>query len=153
VLGISRSPDGFFQEVHPKLRPVDTARDGIFIAGCAQGPKDIPDTVSQAKAAASSASAMLARGTVTVEPLTAVVNEVLCEACGLCVTVCPYGAPRIVDTKEGKRSRVEEALCHGCGTCAAACPRLAITCRGFSDEQLASEADEAFGGPAGEEGP
>jgi heterodisulfide reductase subunit A len=150
ILGISRSPDGFFQEVHPKLRPVDTARDGIFIAGCAQGPKDIPDTVAQAKAAASSAAAMLARGKVTVEPLTAVVDEALCEGCGLCVTVCPYGAPRIVDTKEGKRSRVEEALCHGCGTCAASCPRLAIVCRGFSDDQLASEAAEAFGGGDGE---
>jgi len=150
ILGISRSPDGFFQEVHPKLRPVDTARDGIFIAGCAQGPKDIPDTVAQAKAAASSVSAMLARGKVTVEPLTAVVDETRCDGCGLCVTTCPYGAPRLVDTKEGKRARVEEALCHGCGTCAAACPRLAISCRGFSDEQLASEANESVCGPEGE---
>jgi heterodisulfide reductase subunit A len=93
---------------------------------------------------------MLARGKVTVEPLTAFVDEALCEGCGLCVTVCPYGAPRIVDTKDGRRSRVEEALCHGCGTCAASCPRLAIICRGFSDEQLASEAAEAFGGGDGE---
>jgi heterodisulfide reductase subunit A len=144
ILGISRSPDGFFQEVHPKLRPVDTARDGIFICGCAQGPKDIPDSVAQAKAAASSASALLARGTVTVEPLTATVDEALCEGCGLCATTCPYGAPKMVDTDKGKKSRIEEALCHGCGTCAAACPRLAILVRGFSDDQIACEVGEAF---------
>jgi len=150
ILGISRSSDGFFQEVHPKLRPVETARDGIFICGCAQGPKDIPDTVAQAKAAASGAAGLLMKGKVTIDPQTASVNEELCEGCGLCTTVCPYGAPRIVDTPAGKRARIIEALCHGCGTCAAACPRRAISCRGFTDEQVSGEADEAFGhGEAG----
>ncbi|MGQ9582167.1 MAG: FAD-dependent oxidoreductase [Thermoplasmatota archaeon] len=144
LLGVPRSPDGFFQEVHPKLRPVETARDGVFICGCAQGPKDIPDTVSQAKAAASSAAGMLARGRVMLEPLVAVVNEELCEGCGLCVSLCPYGAPKLQDTKLGKRARIEEALCHGCGTCAAACPRGAITVRGFTDDQLGAEVRAAL---------
>ncbi|MEM3043521.1 MAG: CoB--CoM heterodisulfide reductase iron-sulfur subunit A family protein [Thermoplasmata archaeon] len=146
MLGIPRSPDGFFQEVHPKLRPVDTSRDGVFICGCAQGPKDIPDTVAQAKAAASSAAAMLARGKVILEPTTAEVDEALCEGCGLCASLCPYGAPSLVETGSGKKARIQKALCHGCGTCAAACPRLAITVRGFSDEQLESEMAAALPG-------
>jgi len=144
ILNLPRSPDGFFQEVHPKLRPVDTARDGIFICGCAQGPKDIPDTVAQAKAAAASAAVLLTSGKVVVEPIVAFVDEELCEGCGLCVKTCPYAAPRLVQTQLGSRARVEEALCHGCGTCVAACPRGAVTVRGYTEEQVRAELSTAF---------
>ena len=139
ILSLSLSPDGFFMEAHPKLRPVDTAIDGIFLAGCAQSPKDIPDSVAQAKAAAASAAAIMAGKKVRIEPLTASVDEELCVGCGLCVEMCPYGAPEIVETDEGSKARITEALCHGCGTCVAACPQKAIVAKQFTDDQITSE--------------
>lgn len=146
VLGLTTTPDGFFAEAHPKLRPVDTALDGVYVAGCAQGPKDIPDSIAQAKAAASSAAAPMFAKKVTIEPLTASVNEDLCVGCGLCVELCPYGAPELVTVeKGGTKARIIEALCHGCGTCAASCPQKAITCKQFTDEQIYSEIFAALG--------
>jgi heterodisulfide reductase subunit A len=140
VLGLTVSPDGFFMEAHPKLRPVDTAIDGIFLAGCCQSPKDIPDSVAQAKAAAASAAAPMYAKKVTIEPLTATVDEDLCAGCGLCVELCPYGAPELVQgAKGGMKAHIIEALCHGCGTCAASCPQKAIAPRQFTDEQIYSE--------------
>ncbi|HIJ17776.1 MAG TPA: CoB--CoM heterodisulfide reductase iron-sulfur subunit A family protein, partial [Thermoplasmata archaeon] len=140
TLGLSLSSDGFFAEAHPKLRPVDTATDGVFLAGCAQSPKDIPDSVAQAKAAASSAAAIMFSGKVKIEPLTVEVDESLCVGCGLCVEQCPYGAPELIQNEEGRtRARIIEALCHGCGTCAASCPQNAITAKQFTDEQICSE--------------
>jgi len=145
ILSLTTSPDGFFAEAHPKLRPVDTAMDGIFIAGCAQGPKDIPDSIAQAKAAASSAAAPMFARKVTVEPLTAFVNEDLCTGCALCMELCPYGAPEMVQgSKGGTKAHVIEALCHGCGTCAASCPQKAIITRQFTDEQIYSELQAAL---------
>jgi len=147
VLGLTTTPDGFFAEAHPKLRPVDTALDGVYVAGCAQAPKDIPDSVAQAKAAASSAAAPMFAKKVTIEPLTASVDEELCVGCGLCVEQCPYGAPELVTgEKDGTKARIIEALCHGCGTCAASCPQKAITCKQFTDEQIYSEILAALGG-------
>jgi len=147
ILGLATTPDGFFAEAHPKLRPVDTAIDGIFLAGCAQGPKDIPDSVAQAKAAASSAAALMLAKKVRIEPLTASVDEDLCVGCGLCVEMCPYGAPELVQTeKGGTKARVIEALCHGCGTCVAACPQKAIRAQQFSDDQIMSELKSALAG-------
>jgi len=139
ILALSLSPDGFFMEAHPKLRPVDTAMDGIYVAGCAQGPKDIPDSVAQAKAAAASAAAVMAGKKVKIEPLTATVDEDLCVACGLCVEMCPYGAPELYDGDKGSKARIIEALCHGCGTCVAACPQKAIVANQFTDDQITSE--------------
>ncbi|MGD1995903.1 MAG: CoB--CoM heterodisulfide reductase iron-sulfur subunit A family protein [Anaerolineae bacterium] len=139
LLKLPRSADGFFLEAHPKLRPVDTAMDGIFLAGCCQGPKDIPDTVAQAKAAASSALIPLVRGTVPVESATAVVDPELCAGCGMCVEVCPFDAPAL-DPLWGV-SRVNAVLCKGCGACAATCPSKAICLQHFTAEQILAQVD------------
>jgi heterodisulfide reductase subunit A len=140
VLGLQRSADGFLLEAHPKLRPVETNTDGIFIAGAAQGPKDIPDSVAQAKGAAASALAMVAAGQVKVQPYAAVVNEDLCAGCGICEASCPYGAVKVEDN----RAQVTEAQCKGCGTCAAACPNQAIAPQHFTMEQIIAQLDVLF---------
>jgi heterodisulfide reductase subunit A len=140
VLGLQRSADGFLLEAHPKLRPVETNTDGIFIAGAAQGPKDIPDSVAQAKGAAASALAMVVAGQVKVQPYAAVVNEDLCAGCGICESSCPYGAVKVVDN----RAQVTEAQCKGCGTCAAACPNQAIAPQHFTMEQIIAQLDALF---------
>jgi heterodisulfide reductase subunit A len=137
LFSISRSQDGFFLEKHPKLDPVATTTDGIFIAGCCQGPKDIPDTVAQAPAAAARVLAMIGKGSVEIESATAVVNEELCSGCKTCVSLCPYTA--ITFDEEKAVSVVNEALCKGCGTCAAACPSGAIKSRHFTTEQIMAQ--------------
>ena len=139
LFSISRSQDGFFLEKHPKLDPVATMTDGVLIAGCCQGPKDIPDTVAQASAAAARALAMISKGRVETEAATSFVIEDLCCGCEICVPVCPYSAIRRVDG-EGI-VRVNEALCKGCGTCAAACPCGAMTSRHFTSQQIAAQID------------
>jgi len=143
LLKLPRSSDGFFMELHPKLRPVDTAVDGVFLAGCCQGPKDIPDTVAQAKAAASSALIPLIRGVVPVESVTAVVDEEWCAGCGMCVEVCPYGAPAL-DPLRGF-SRINAVLCKGCGACAVTCPSKAIRLQHFTAEQVLAQVDALVG--------
>jgi heterodisulfide reductase subunit A len=139
LLNISRSPDGFFQEAHPKLRPVDTAMEGVFICGCAHSPKDIPDTVAQAKAAASSAAVLMSRGKMLIEPLTSFIDETKCLGCGLCAEICPYKAPQLVDGPAGARMQIVDALCRGCGACVASCPRQAIECRQYRNVQIEAE--------------
>jgi len=139
LLKLPRSADGFFLEAHPKLRPVDTAVDGVFLAGCCQGPKDIPDTIAQAKAAASSSLIPLIRGTVPVESATAIVDAELCAGCGMCVDVCPFGAPAL-DPLYGV-SVVNAVLCKGCGTCAAICPSKAMRLQHFTPEQIMAQVD------------
>jgi heterodisulfide reductase subunit A len=137
---LSQSTDGFFLEAHPKLRPVDTASDGIFLAGCCQGPKDIPDTVAQAKGAASSALILLAYGKARVEAQISFVSKDECRGCGFCVEVCPFGAIELVDENRMgnivKVAEVNEVLCKGCGSCAAACLSGAIQPKSFKDEQI-----------------
>ncbi len=135
IFGISRSRDGFFLEAHPKLRPVSTATDGVFLAGCCQGPKDIPDTVAQASAAASQAIILMNKGVVEIEPITAEVIEERCSGCGECVLACPY---RAIEVSEGK-AMVNTALCKGCGTCAATCLAKAIVTHHFTDEELVAQ--------------
>jgi heterodisulfide reductase subunit A len=139
LLKLSHSTDGFLLEAHPKLRPVDTASAGIFLAGCVQGPKDITDTVAQAKAAAVSAMIPFARGVVTVESATCVVDEELCAGCGMCEEICPYGALRL-DTRKGVMS-ANVVLCKGCGACAAICPSNAITLLHFTPRQVMAQMD------------
>ncbi len=139
LLKLPRSADGFFLEAHPKLRPVDTAMDGVFLAGCCQGPKDIPDTIAQAKAAASSALIPLLRGTVPVISETAVVDDELCAGCGMCVDICPFDAPAL-DALWGI-SQINPALCKGCGACAVTCPSKAITLQHFTAEQVLAQVD------------
>ncbi len=137
LLSLPRSGDGFLLEVHPKLRPVETAVDGVFLAGTCQGPKDIVDTIAQARAAASSALAPLCQGKVKIESATAVVNQELCAGCGLCVAACAYGAPSL-NPRTGK-SKVNSVLCKGCGSCAAACPSEAIQVMQFTPRQILSQ--------------
>ena len=137
LFNISRSADGFFLERHPKLDPVATTTDGIFIVGCAQGPKDIPDTVAQASAAAARVLAMISQGKVEIEAATAVIDEELCSGCKICNLLCPYSA--ITFDEEKKVSRVNEVLCKACGVCVAACPSAAITGKHFTTEQIIAE--------------
>jgi heterodisulfide reductase subunit A len=139
LLTLSRTQDGFFMEAHPKLRPVDAATGGIFFAGCAEAPKDIKDSVTQASAAAARAGILMARGKVTVEAITPIPYAEKCKACGLCTKVCPYNA--ITLNKELKRIEIIEAACGGCGTCAAECPFGALTQSHFTDEQIMAQID------------
>jgi heterodisulfide reductase subunit A len=139
LFNISCSTDGFFLERHPKLAPVNTFTDGIFIAGCCQGPKDIPDTVAQAGAAACEALALIDKGEVELEPNTAYVVEEECSGCRTCLTICPYNAISRDEAKQ--KSVINEALCKGCGTCVAACPSGAIKQNLFEDEMIFSEID------------
>ncbi len=141
LLTLSRTKDGFFMEAHPKLRPVDAPTGGIFFAGCAESPKDIKDSVTQASAAAARAGILMAKGKVTVEAITPIILEEKCKACGLCEKVCPYNAIRV--NKELKRAEVIEAACAGCGTCGAECPTGAIIMRHFTDEQILAQIDAA----------
>ena len=140
VLNINQSSDGFLLEAHPKLRPVDTFTDGIFLAGCCQSPKDVPDTVSQASGAASRACDILSKKQLLIEATIARVDEALCRGCGFCVDACPYKAIELVEVDQFghmvKVARVNEALCKGCGSCSAACLNGAIGHLGFTDEQL-----------------
>jgi heterodisulfide reductase subunit A len=133
---VTRSEDGFFLEAHPKLRPVETAMEGIFLAGACQAPKDIPDTVAQASGAAVQAVGLLNRGQVAIEPMTAEVLAMRCVACGMCVEVCPASAAQIVEVRGRRQAEINPALCKGCGLCVAACRGGAITLHGFTDQQL-----------------
>jgi len=144
LFGLSRSADGFFQEAHPKLRPFHTNTDGVFLAGACQSPKDVPDAVAHANAAAAEALVILDRGEVTISPTTAVVDENLCSACKTCLSLCPYSAISFVARNGSGVAEINEALCKGCGTCAAACPAGAITARHFSDQQILAELEGLF---------
>jgi len=138
---LSRTSDGFFMEAHPKLRPVDAPTGGVFLAGCAESPKDIKDSVTQASAAAARASILMAQGKVTVEAITPRLLAEKCQVCGLCSRVCPYNA--ITVDKEAKHVELIEAACAGCGTCGAECPFEALTMRHFTDEQILVQIDAA----------
>jgi len=139
LLTLSRNQDGFFLEAHPKLRPVDAATGGIFFAGCAESPKDIKDSVTQASAAAARAGILMAKGKVTVEAITPIFFPEKCKACGLCTKVCPYNA--ITLDKDSKQIHIVEAACGGCGTCSAECPFGALTQNHFTDAQITAQID------------
>ncbi|MGB6895769.1 MAG: CoB--CoM heterodisulfide reductase iron-sulfur subunit A family protein [Dehalococcoidia bacterium] len=139
LFNINQGADAFFLERHAKLEPVATASDGIFVVGCAQGPKDIPDTVAQAGAGAAEALALIDAGVVVVDAATAAVNAELCSGCKTCLELCPYGA--ITFNEEDKVAELSDVLCKGCGTCVAACPAGAITGRHFTDQQIMAEVE------------
>ena len=135
--GISCSMDGWFTERHPKLDPVATMTEGIFIAGACQGPKDIPASVAQGAAAAARIQGMITKGTVLIEPVVATIHAEHCSGCRICNNLCPFNAIDYL-AEEGV-SHVNQALCKGCGTCVAACPAQAITGAHFSNEQIFAE--------------
>jgi heterodisulfide reductase subunit A len=145
VFNISRGGDGFFMESHPKLKPIDTPSDGVFVAGGCQGPKDVPYSVSQGMGAASRAATILSQPKWKIQPIVAVVEPSKCRntkvKCGLCAKACPYGAVR---APEGQVAEVFTAMCHGCGTCVAECPADAITQKHFTDAQITSQIRSAL---------
>ncbi|MCK5541404.1 MAG: FAD-dependent oxidoreductase [Desulfobacterales bacterium] len=144
TFGISTGGDGFFLEEHPKLEPVSTATSGVFIAGACQGPKDIPDTVAQAKGAASEALSLSASGKVAVSPMISSIDPDVCIGCQICIGLCPYSA---IEFNERKAiSEVNEAVCKGCGSCAAYCPSGAAKVRHFTDKQVFSEIEGLLAG-------
>jgi heterodisulfide reductase subunit A len=140
---VSLNPDGFFQEAHVKLRPVDFAADGVFLCGTAHYPKHIPESISQAYAAAGRAVTLLSKDSVTASGAISEVNEDKCIACGACISVCKYGAIEFHDTPQGKKATVNPVLCKGDGLCNAKCPAGAITAKHFTDEQIFAEIDAA----------
>jgi len=142
TFGVTQGSDGFFLEEHPKLAPLSTATDGVFLAGTCQGPRDVPDTVSQASGAAAKAISLSARGEVEIEPTTSWIDPDVCAGCQICIGLCPYGA---IDFDEERRvSVVNETLCKGCGSCTAFCPSQAARCAAFNNTQVFAELDGLF---------
>jgi heterodisulfide reductase subunit A len=135
MFGVSRSRDGFFLERHPKLAPVETVNEGIYLAGACQAPKDIPDSVAQAGGAAAVALSLLDQGVIALDPVIAEVNLLHCAGCGQCMEACPYDAIEL----ENGVARVNSYLCKGCGTCAATCPNKAMSLIHFDDAEIVAE--------------
>lgn len=140
MLGLQLTSDGFFLEAHPKLQPVDAATRGIFYAGCAEGPKDIKESVTQASAAAVRAIRLMQEDQITAEAIVSEINPEICKSCGKCAEVCPYNAIT-VDVKKKTPAVVATAACAGCGTCAAECRFGAITMNHFTDRQICDQID------------
>jgi heterodisulfide reductase subunit A len=139
LFGISCSTDGWFTEKHPKLDPVATMTEGIYIAGCAQGPKDIPTSVAQGAAASARILDKILQKEVALEPIKASVDQAKCSGCKICNGLCPFNAIAFIE--DDKVSDINPALCQGCGTCVAACPAGAISGTGFSNEQIIAQID------------
>lgn len=137
VLKLARSQDGFFAEAHSKLRPVDTINEGVFIAGACQGPKDIPDSIAQAKAAAASVMIPFAQGMIKVESATCAIDDELCVGCDLCAAICPYDALSLDETEGVVTANL--VLCKGCGACAVVCPSNAISLLHFTPKQVLAQ--------------
>jgi len=140
TIGLSKSADGFLMEAHPKLRPVDTLTDGVYLAGVSQGPKDIPDAVAQGSGAAARAAIPMVKGEVEIEPIIATTDEDICGACEVCIELCPYGAVAIEDDI----AAVNVALCKGCGTCVGACPSGAMDQQHFKTAQIMAQISAAL---------
>jgi len=141
---VSLNPDGFFQEAHVKLRPVDFAADGIFLCGTAHYPKHLSETISQAYGAAGRAVTVLSRDTVTASGAVCEVNENDCVSCGACISVCKYGAIEFVDTPQGKKARINPVLCKGDGLCNAVCPTGAASLKHFTDQEIGRQIEALF---------
>jgi heterodisulfide reductase subunit A len=147
TFGIAIGADGFFLEEHPKLEPVSTATSGVFLAGACQGPKDIPDTVAQAKGAAAEALCLSAFGKVSVAPMISTIDPDICIGCQACIGLCAYSAIAFNPLKGV--SEVNEAVCKGCGSCAAHCPSGAAQIRHFTEKQIFAEIDGLLAGEKG----
>ena len=149
MFGVQCDEDNWITEAHPKLRPVETASRGIFLAGVAQGPKDIPDTVAQAGAAAAKVIIMFAHDSLESNPQVSQVDISKCSGCGTCINICPYGALSLVEKNLRENSvkvtrtvcEVNSALCQGCGACAAACRSGALDLLGYTDNSIMKEVD------------
>ena len=150
MLTASMDTNDFFTEAHPKLRPVESPTAGIFLSGVCQGPKDIPETVAQAGAAASKVIGLLAKDHLMCNPCVAEANELMCNGCSSCEKVCPYGAITYSDKEFPGPNRtrvlrrvasVNPAVCQGCGACTVACPSGAMDLKGFSTSQIMAEVD------------
>ncbi|MGD9577170.1 MAG: FAD-dependent oxidoreductase [Syntrophorhabdus sp.] len=141
---VALNPDGFFQEAHVKLRPVDFAADGIFLCGAAHYPKHLSETISQAYGAAGRAVTILSKDTVIASGAVCEVNEDDCVSCGACISVCKYGAIEFRETPKGKKAYVNPVLCKGDGLCNPVCPTRAISLKHFTDEELLKQIDEAL---------
>jgi heterodisulfide reductase subunit A2 len=144
LLKVSTNPDGFFQEAHVKLRPVDFAADGIFLCGMAHYPKHITEAVSQAYGAAGRAATILTRDTVVASGAICEVNENKCISCGACISVCTYGAIDFIETPQGRKAKVNPVICKGDGLCNAKCPTSAISLKHFTNEEINAAIDAAF---------
>jgi heterodisulfide reductase subunit A len=143
---VSVGADRFLMEVHPKLRPVELAASGLFLAGSVQGPMDISESTAAAAAAAAKASSLISTGTIELDPFVAYVQEELCSGCRVCLMVCPFAA---ISRDEAKgNAQVNKALCIGCGTCVASCPSNALQQYGFEDVQVKAELLALLGEPA-----
>jgi heterodisulfide reductase subunit A len=144
----SRSADGFLLEAHPKLRPLESAMAGVFLAGACQAPKDIPDTVAQASGAAAKAIDLLSSGEIELEPLKAVVDKDLCSGCRICESICPFVAIEMkTDTVKGEEkltAEIIEAMCQGCGACSSACPTSAIKIQQYNNKQVLTQVEAAL---------
>jgi heterodisulfide reductase subunit A len=139
LFGVNLGADGFFLEEHPKLGPLNTATDGVFLAGACQSPKDIPDTVSQASGAAAKALSLANRGHVTVPSAISWIDPDICAGCQTCIGLCPYTA--IAFDPRRQVSVVNETLCKGCGSCSGFCPSGAAQVRHFNEKQIFAELD------------
>jgi heterodisulfide reductase subunit A len=139
LLSLSTTGDGFYMEAHPKLKPVDTPSRGVYICGCAESPKDVKDSVTQASAAAARAMTLLNAGEVTAEAIAAHIDPAFCTGCGLCAKVCPFNAIEV--DKEKKTAWVVSAMCMGCGNCGATCNQGAVTMGHFTDGQYYAQMD------------
>jgi len=143
IFDISQGQDGFFVEEHATVAPVSTVRDGVFVAGCAKGPEDIPGSIAQGQAAAGAILSRLIPGEkLALEPMTAELDESLCSGCRICVGLCPYRA--ITTDDIGKGITINEVLCRGCGVCSAACPSGAIKAKHFTDMEISAEIKGLF---------
>jgi heterodisulfide reductase subunit A len=140
---VTLSPDGFLQEAHVKLRPVDFAAEGVYLCGIAHYPKLMSETISQAYGAAGRALTLLANDTVTASGSVCVVNEAKCIGCGACVSACTYGAVELKESKQGKKASVIPVLCKGDGLCNSKCPTGAISLKHYTDEEILSQVDAA----------
>ena len=136
LLKVPLNSDGFFMEAHVKLRPIDFATDGVYVCGTAHSPKEVAESISQARGAASRAGIPMAKGTLKTAAYSSVVDETKCSGCGTCIEVCPYNA---ITKNERGLAQVTEAVCKGCGVCGATCPERAITMRHFTDEEIEAQ--------------
>jgi heterodisulfide reductase subunit A2 len=144
VLKLPVGPDGFFLEAHPKLRPLETVLDGIFLAGTCQGPKDLSESLTQASGAAAKVLGLCAHETITLDGLICEIDPEKCVGCGACVKECPFQAIAFTGRGKQKKARITTAACKGCGVCAGACPSGAVTARGFTDEMILAQIDAAL---------